>query len=93
MECACNDNEYCCSTDTPSVSFPLQASGAHFSVKASTSKQIHRVNSKGLLCAFVAELHYDMLFLSQKNFGTSTEDPQSAVLIVTSVTCSASGRH
>lgn len=50
----------------------VQASDAHFSVKAPTSKQIHRVNSKGLLCAFVAELHYDMLFLSQKNFGRST---------------------
>lgn len=44
-------------TDAPSMSFPLQALNAHFYVNASTSKQIHRLNSKELLCAIVAELH------------------------------------
>lgn len=37
-------------------------SDAPCSVKASTLKQIHRLNSKRLLVVFVCALHYDVLF-------------------------------
>ncbi len=91
----CKDNEYCCSTDKPSVclSFPLQAFDAYCGVKASASKEIHRLNSERQFCVFVCELHYDVLFPSQKNIGPRTDDPPSAVLIVMSLTCSALGTH
>lgn len=73
--------------------FPRQASAAHFSLKDFTSKQVPRLDEEWPLCVFVVRLHCDVLFSIQKNFGASTLELQSAIIIIASVSYSASGVH